>query len=58
MQSRNHNFNFDPQANIAMDSVFTITSYDDNPVPPVEGNFELLNGTPFLLLNGTNWLLM
>lgn len=28
------------------------------PFPPTPGNFELLDGTPFLLLDGTNFLLL
>ena len=58
MQARNHGFTFDPAANIATESVFSIVSDDISSFPPVAGNFELLNGTPFLLLDGSNLLLL
>jgi hypothetical protein len=58
MQARNHGFTFDPDANIATESVFNIISEELVTFPPVAGNFELLNGTPFLLLNGSNFLLL
>lgn len=58
MQSRNHGFTFDPAANIATESVFCIVSDDQSSFPPIAGNFELLNGTPFMLLDGTNLLLL
>ncbi len=58
MQCRNHQFTLDPSANIMTESVFAIVSDDLSTFPPVAGNFELLNGTPFLLLNGSNFLLL
>lgn len=59
MQSRTHSFTFDTTFNFGVDSVFVNTSNNEGtPFPPVEGNFELLNGTPMLLLDGSNFLLL
>jgi hypothetical protein len=58
MQSRNGGFTFDPINNIASDSVFSIRSDELATFPPANGNFELLNNTPFMLLNGGNFLLL
>ena len=58
MQSRNHSFTFDPSFNFATDSLFVVKSDGVSVFPPVVGNFELLNGTPFLLLDGSNLLLL
>ncbi len=59
MQSRDHGaMAFDPIDSIATGSVFSIQSTNESSFPPVVGNFELLNNTAFLLLDGTNLLLL
>lgn len=59
MQSRVNDFLFSPNFNWGNDSLFNSqSSLYEKTFPPVAGNFELLNGTPFLLLNGTNFLLL
>lgn len=58
MQTRQNNFYFGGTFNFATDNLFIIKQEGLSLFPPVEGNFELLNGTPFLLLDGTNLLLL
>ncbi len=59
MQSRTTNFGFGPNFSIDADNVFLVKSdIDIGTLPPIVGLFELLNGTPFLLLDGTNFLLL
>ena len=59
MQSRDQSFTFSPTFNFATDSVFVNKSNEYSPTPPpVTGNFELLDGSDFLLLDGTNLLLL
>ena len=58
MQSRNDCFAIHPVANIMMESVFNATFSDVILFPPIAGNFELLNNTPFMLLDGTDLLLL
>lgn len=58
MQSRHSTFTFDTMFNFATDSLLSVQSDNVSNFPPVTGNFELLNGTPFLLLDGTNLLLL
>lgn len=60
MQSHNHNgLYFGSDFNFATHNLLVVQSQDQSaPFPPVEGNFELLDGTPFLLLDGTNFLLL
>ena len=58
MQSRTHNF-FNPNYNFGVDNVFIALNNDDGTsLPPVAGNFLLLDGTEFLLLDGTDFLLL
>lgn len=57
MQSRE--FPFSPNFNFSTDSVFTARHVDDGKIlPPIAGNFELLDNTEFLLLGGGNFLLL
>lgn len=58
MQTRKSNFYFAGDFNFSADNLFIIKSEGISSFPPVVGNFELLNGTPFLLLDGTNLLLL
>ena len=58
MQTRKNNFYFGGDFSFATDNLFIIKSEGLSSFPPVEGNFELLDGTPFLLLDGTNLLLL
>jgi hypothetical protein len=58
MLSRTHSFFFEPSFDFGVDNVFTQTSDNVVNVPPVAGDFLLLNGTDFLLLDGTNFLLL
>ncbi len=58
MQTRKNNFYFGGDFNFATDNLFIFKTEGISSFPPVEGNFELLNNTPFLLLNGTNLLLL
>ena len=58
MNPRKNNFYFGIDFDFATDSIFTIKEGGVDTFPPVEGNFELLNGTPFLLLDGSNFLLL
>lgn len=59
MHNRNHNFPFGMHFNFATDNLLVIQNSDQGlPFPPAPGNFELLDGTPFLLLDGTNLLLL
>jgi len=51
-------FPFGTNYGLATDSVFYQTDKQNTNIAPVEGNFELLDGTPFLLLDGTNFLLL
>jgi hypothetical protein len=46
------NFNF------GVESVFTQSSKEVTSITPIAGNFELLDGTPFLLLDGSNFTLL
>ena len=58
MQSRNF-FGFGAHFNILTDSVFVNQpKLDASSIPPVEGHFNLLDGTAFLLLDGTHLLLL
>jgi hypothetical protein len=57
MQS--HSFPFSPNFDFGTANLMVVQSPDQSsPFPPIAGNFELLNGTPFLLLDGTNFLLL
>lgn len=59
MNSRTTAFTFDTGFNFGVDTPLVFKSDDEGgPFPPVVGNFELLDGTPFLLLDGTNFLLL
>ena len=59
MQSRTHNYAFDVNYNFGTDNVFVAQNNNDgSSLPPVAGNFLLLDGTNFLLLDGTNLLLL
>ena len=59
MQSRNPEFIFSSNFNFGTDSIFTIKNDEHgSPFPPSLGNFQLLDGTPFLLLDNTNFLLL
>lgn len=59
MQSRNREYPFSPNFNLATDNLLVVRHFDEGaPFPPTPGNFELLDGTPFLLLDGTNFLLL
>lgn len=58
MQTRQNNFYFSGTFNFATDNLFIVKQEGISSFPPVEGDFELLNDTPFLLLDGTNLLLL
>jgi hypothetical protein len=59
MQSRTPNYFFGINYNFGNESVFTCQSANYiSTFPPVLGNFELLNNMQFLLLDGTNFLLL
>lgn len=59
MQSRkNSNFFFGQGFDFNQDNVFTQNLPDVIPPTPLIGNFLLLDGTPFKLLDGTNLLLL
>lgn len=58
MQVRKNNFYFGGDFNFATNNLFIIKNEGLSSFPPVEGNFELLDGTPMLLLDGTNFLLL
>ena len=58
MQSRNNNFPTGLDFNILSNSVFYVNHDTNTTIPPVSGNFLLLDGTSFLLLDSTNFLLL
>lgn len=58
MQTRKNNFYFGGDFNCSTDNLFITKTEGISSFPPVEGNFELLDGTPFLLLDSTNFLLL
>lgn len=65
MSAHRNNFTFTPNFNFATDSFFTNDVFSlknpelGAPFPPAPGNFLLLDGTQFLLLNdGTDLLLL
>jgi hypothetical protein len=60
MQSRIHNFAFDVNFNFATENLLTAdNTFPSSGVTPVTGNFLLLDGTFFLLLDdSTNLLLL
>ena len=58
MQTRKNNFYFAGDFNFATDNLFINKSEGISSFPPVLGNFELLDGTPMLLLDGTDLLLL
>ena len=52
-------FFFGLRFNFNTESPFVGAVNDDaSTFPPVSGNFQLLDGTPFLLLDGTHFLLL
>ena len=52
-------FPFSPNFNFGTTSLLTqVFTTEGVPFPPVAGNFELLDGTPMLLLDNTNFLLL
>lgn len=59
MPSILHDFFFDVNFNLGIDSVFTLIDDEiGTKPPPIEGFFLLLNGGNFLLLNGQNLTLL
>lgn len=59
MQTRKNNFYFGGDFNFATDNLFILETQGISSFPPAEGNFLLLDGTQFLLLDdGTNLLLL
>lgn len=59
MQSRNQDWVFGVHFNYGTDVPYNEQFKTmGGTFPPVPGNFELLDGTPFMLLDGTNFLLL
>ncbi len=57
MQSRN--FPFSPNFNFSTNGLFVVVNNDESaPFPPGEGDFILLDGTNFNLLDGTDLTLL
>ncbi len=50
--------NLGPNFNFANDSVFSINTYDTTQAPFIPENFELLNGSNFILLSGKTFKLL
>jgi hypothetical protein len=50
--------NYGIEADPLIDSPFTLSSIEGTPTPPMFNEFLLLNGTPLVLLNGGDFLLL
>lgn len=59
MQSHISSFMFSSNFNFGTHNLFIYQNPDEgSPFPPSAGNFRVLEGTDFLLLNGGNFLLL
>jgi hypothetical protein len=59
MRNNDSAFFFGPNYNLATDSVFsTKNRHQGAPFPPTSGDFDLLDGTNFKLLDSTDFLLL
>jgi hypothetical protein len=60
MPDSRYQFIFDPNFSFAEDSVFTDIHQEGTGIvpPPVSGTFTLLDGSPFFLLSGDDFVLL
>ncbi len=59
MRSNDKDFHFGVNFNVSTDSVFKQRNVEQGaPYPPVSGDFDLLDGTDFLLLDSSKFSLL